>query len=172
MRRTTAAGLAALLALAGAGGATGSLLPRAVEGAWVQEAEVDGGCAAAVVPPAALAAACRYYPAILGIGAHVEITWTPPAGYGLSDAVLRASSAGPGSAMTEISGFSLQGSTVSSSGSYVTTVYMSSLVGRTGLGDEADVAILIQQAGWESVPITARVKLGVLSLGAGCQNLT
>ena len=167
-RTTAAAGLAALLALAGAGGAAGLLVPRAVEAAWVQESQVEGSFAAAVVPAASFTAQCRYYPAILGIGARVEISWAAPTGYTVSDAVLRASTAGPGSPMTELSG----SSTTSVSGGYVTTVSTSSLTGRTGATDQADVAIALQhQSGWESQPIAVRVDLGLLSLGAGCQNL-
>lgn len=168
MWRPVLAGVLAL-GLAGIAGGNGT---TPTEANWADAEVATGQFTALTVPPPTATRACEYR-SILGLGGRVYLYWTPPAGYEVSDMVIKASSNGLGTLLAPITGFSLSGNTTVVSGrNYKTTMSANLLGGLLGLNTALEVAIVTKDGTWESVPLSFETNAGVaLGLGQYCKNL-
>lgn len=145
--------------------------------AWTDEAHAEATFEAAVIPAPTLTQECQFRPGLLGIGARVRIFWAAPAGYGLEDVEVHASTSGLGSVLAPLTGFSLSGNTEQlANGTYRTDVPTNLLGGLLGLGSELEIAILLapdDAGGWTSEPAAVASNAGLLAgLLGNCRNLT
>ena len=155
----------------------GLALPSAVapsDATWTDSEAASASLSAATIPAPTHAAACRYVPGVLGLGARVEIYWKLPTGYQLSNVVTEASTSGLGSVLAPLTGFSLvTNTTLLADGSYRTNVPANLLGGLLGLGTELEIALSIADpSGWRSQALRVATNAGLIAgIGGTCRNL-
>ncbi|GAA4920199.1 hypothetical protein [Nesterenkonia rhizosphaerae] len=137
---------------------------------WQSQQHAASPLTSGIIPAPALVS-CRYLPGLLGLGARVELTWSLPQGYTLSEAQVHASTSGVGSVLAPLTGFSMTQNTVISSGNYVTTVPVNLLGGLLGLGSELELSVVVSRHGWTTQnPRIARANPGLVGgLGGSCR---
>jgi len=156
----------------------GLALPSAVKpsaATWTDTETVASEFSAATVPAPTLTDPCEFNAGILGLGARVEIFWSLPDGYQLSDVEVQASTSGLGSILAPLTNFSTTASTTSlGNGVLRTDVPTNLLGGLLGLGSELQLALIVKGPGdWHSAPAAVATNAGLLAgLGATCRNLT
>ncbi|GAA1489134.1 hypothetical protein [Brachybacterium sacelli] len=156
----------------------GTLLPTVIErteAGWTDETVTSAEAHAAVIPAAILTQECDFEPGLLGLRARVEIFWALPEGYTVDDVQVQASTSGLGSVLAPLTGFSVQGSTVTlPDGSFRTDVPANLLGGLLGLGSELEIALVVQDdSGWDSQPVSIASNAGLIGgIGGSCRNLT
>ncbi|MFJ3958199.1 SipW-dependent-type signal peptide-containing protein [Arthrobacter sp. NPDC090010] len=141
--------------------------------AWTDNEWTKGsGLSATTIPPATLSKPCVYNPGVLGLGAKITIYWRAPAGYALANSVMYASQSGLGSVLAPLTGFSMTTSTTVSGADYVTDVPVNLLGGLLGLGAELELAIVMKNGTWTSVPVKVKANPGLVGgLGGSCTNI-
>ena len=144
---------------------------------WTDGERASATFTADELPAPTLTGRCEFRPGLLGVGARVRIYWAPPAGYGLDDIEVQASTRGLGSVLAPLTGFNLRGNTVQrGDGTYRTDVPTNLLGGLLGLGSELEVAFVLAPdgvGGWTSDPASVASNAGLLGgIGGNCRNLS
>lgn len=168
-----ASACSAVLVLAAALSGGGVL--RSTLASWSDEENVSSTFEAKTVPPPVLTQPCQFRPGLIGIGARVRIFWQLPEGYELGDVEVEASTAGLGSVLAPLTGFSLTSNTTATGdGTYRTDVPTNLLGGLLGLGTELEIAFVVEdENGWVSEPAAVASNAGlIIGLGGSCRNLT
>lgn len=140
------------------------------EAGWVTTTSVQGTAQTAVIPPIDFHE-CHYRPGIIGLGARVEITWSPPEGYGVSSVDAAQYTNGLGSVLQPITGFTNGGGAEEEAdGSYTTTIRTGLLGGSLGLGSTMHFVLTVEDSsGWTSEPVVVIATSGILiGIGSNC----
>ncbi|WP_455835163.1 hypothetical protein [Pseudarthrobacter siccitolerans] len=141
------------------------------DAAWQDTDALTGSFAAATIPAPTLNGECSYNGVL---NPYVRIYWKAPAGYSVNDAELQVSSAGLGSVLAPVTGYSVTANTTGSAvAGYVTDVRVSVVDGLVGLLSDFRLAIVMKRYGWTSKAASVRANAGlVLGVAADCDNET
>lgn len=145
------------------------------DAAWQAKTSATATLTAGTVPAPTLTQTCQFRPGLLGLGARVRIFWSIPDGYTLDDIEVQASTAGLGSVLAPLTGFSLRGNTTTTADGYRTDVPANLLGGLLGLGSELEIAIRVSDpnSDWTSESVSVASNAGLIAgLGGGCRNLS
>lgn len=148
-----------------------SAMPALTEAAWQDNERATGSVTTATIPAASLNGPCEFHATFLGFGAFIRVFWKAPTGYTMANAEVQVSPVG--SALTPLQGFTVSGAnTTGSPAGYTTDIPSSVLGGVLGFNTNFDLAIVMNQGGWKSQPVTVRANAGVLAgIGGSCTNL-